>query len=348
MQITLLEQMNEPLVSIIIPCFNREKYLPETIASCLGQTYGSIELIIIDDGSTDRTWDIIKKSMRNNPQIKAIRTTNQGQCSARNLGIKLAKGRYVKFLDSDDLLLPHSINYQVQILRHFQVDVTVGGVKLFRDRELISVHENLMADVSFSNSILYQSFLELILNQRFTFNEILISKSLVDNVEGFYSYLKGAEELNLCLKLAAIYPKSKIAFSEEVVLMKRIGCYSLAYDLRQQKPNPWLLLSLEHAGKYCLEQKKSLNTELKNYVFNRLYISMTYAYRNGFVGKALVAYSTWKLAKIKPPVLKPWYHHILHHRLGFLWAEKILSIMRIFISKIRAIFIYKTKSIQQK
>ena len=101
------------LVSIIIPCYNAEKWLTEAIDSCLNQTYSNIEVIVVDDGSTDGSLDIIK-SYGN----KIIWETgkNKGGNHARNRGFVLSKGAYIQFLDADDYILPEKIARQVDFL----------------------------------------------------------------------------------------------------------------------------------------------------------------------------------------------------------------------------------------
>lgn len=93
--------MTEPLVSIIIPCYNAEKYVAESIQSALDQTYPHCEVIVIDDGSTDGSLDVIKSF---GDRIRWETGPNHGGCAARNRGLELAKGEWIQFLDSDDLL----------------------------------------------------------------------------------------------------------------------------------------------------------------------------------------------------------------------------------------------------
>ncbi|MEM9213308.1 MAG: glycosyltransferase [Cyanobacteria bacterium P01_F01_bin.150] len=99
------------IVSIIIPCFNSEKFVACTIHSALSQIYPYIEVIVIDDGSTDGSLDIIKSF---GDRIRYHTQVNQGAPTARNRGLELAKGQYIKFLDADDILLPDCIALQVQ------------------------------------------------------------------------------------------------------------------------------------------------------------------------------------------------------------------------------------------
>ena len=103
-----------PLVSIIIPAFNAEPYIAETIASALAQTYPNIELIIINDGSTDGTPKIIEDFAARHPRIRAVSQLNAGLSATRNRGIALANGEFVTFLDADDLIRPQKIELQVR------------------------------------------------------------------------------------------------------------------------------------------------------------------------------------------------------------------------------------------
>ena len=95
---------NNPLVSVVIPVYNTAKYLPRCLDSIIHQTYHNLEIIIIDDGSTDDSYIIAKKYATKDPRIKLIHQKNSGQSTARNRGIKLATGIYISFIDSDDLI----------------------------------------------------------------------------------------------------------------------------------------------------------------------------------------------------------------------------------------------------
>ncbi|MEA5583324.1 glycosyltransferase [Nodularia harveyana UHCC-0300] len=97
-------------VSIIIPCYNNQSFIENAIASAINQTYNHIEIIVIDDGSTDGSLDIIKAF---GDQIRWETGKNCGAPLARNRGIELAKGEYIKFLDADDVLLPDCLETQV-------------------------------------------------------------------------------------------------------------------------------------------------------------------------------------------------------------------------------------------
>lgn len=102
-----------PLVSIIIPTYNYADFLSTAIQSCLNQTYQPVEIIVVDDGSTDHTKNIAEGFGRD---ILYVSQENQGVSSARNRGLELAKGSYLAFLDSDDYLMNDSIGKKVEIL----------------------------------------------------------------------------------------------------------------------------------------------------------------------------------------------------------------------------------------
>lgn len=92
------------LISVIIPAFNAEKTIKKCVESVLEQTYKEIEVIVIDDGSKDNTFHIIKNIP--NERLRVFRTKNQGVSSARNYGMKMARGKYIGFVDSDDYIKP--------------------------------------------------------------------------------------------------------------------------------------------------------------------------------------------------------------------------------------------------
>ena len=94
----------EPLVSIIIPVYNSEKYLSECIKTVLAQTYTNIEVLLIDDGSTDNSFELCKEFERIDKRVRVIHQENAGVSSARNTGIENAQGRYITFVDSDDII----------------------------------------------------------------------------------------------------------------------------------------------------------------------------------------------------------------------------------------------------
>jgi glycosyltransferase involved in cell wall biosynthesis len=108
--------MKQPLVSVVVPTFNRAYCLPATLDSVLQQTHQELEVIIVDDGSTDGTRDLIANRYSRDPRIRYCFQENRGVTAARNEGIKLAQGEYLALLDSDDTWMPWKLQLQLACL----------------------------------------------------------------------------------------------------------------------------------------------------------------------------------------------------------------------------------------
>lgn len=109
-----------PLVSIIIPCYNAERWIGETLRSVLAQTGADLQVIVVDDGSTDASAELVAREF---PDVELIRTVNGGQCRARNRGLEAARGEFIQFLDADDVLLPNKIRAQLECLAETNADI---------------------------------------------------------------------------------------------------------------------------------------------------------------------------------------------------------------------------------
>jgi glycosyltransferase involved in cell wall biosynthesis len=104
----------EPLISVVIPAYNAERYIRQAIESVLAQTYSRLEVLVVDDGSTDGTADLVRAFA---PTVRYIRRENGRQAAARNTGIRAATGEIVAFLDADDVWRPEKIEKQLALLR---------------------------------------------------------------------------------------------------------------------------------------------------------------------------------------------------------------------------------------
>jgi glycosyltransferase involved in cell wall biosynthesis len=122
----------DPLISILIPCYNAEKWLRETLRSCLAQTWENIEVIVVDDGSKDRSYEVAQSFQVAN--LKVLRQPNQGASAARNRAYAEAQGEFIQHLDADDLLSPDKIEAQVRLLQANPPDMlAVSATKHFYD-----------------------------------------------------------------------------------------------------------------------------------------------------------------------------------------------------------------------
>ena len=118
-----------PYISIIIPVFNAEKYIEECINSILNQTYSKIEIIIINDGSTDNSEKICLELSKKDQRIKYIYQNNAGVTVARKTGVENATGEWISFVDADDILSPYAI--QTLIEKSKGQDIVIGDIKPF-------------------------------------------------------------------------------------------------------------------------------------------------------------------------------------------------------------------------
>ena len=117
-----------PQVSVVMPVYNGERYLAEAIASILGQTFADFEFIIVDDGSTDRSPEIVREYAQRDSRILSVfLEKNQGEASARNRGIERASGKYIAAMDSDDISLPDRLRLQLEFLNKNPTIGVLGG-----------------------------------------------------------------------------------------------------------------------------------------------------------------------------------------------------------------------------
>ncbi len=111
-------------VSVVVPCFNAEKWIVETLTSVRGQGIADLETLVIDDGSTDRSAELV---LSNFPEMRLVRMDRQeGAAQARNVGIGLSRGMYIQFLDADDLLAPGKLRAQFEALERSGADIAYG------------------------------------------------------------------------------------------------------------------------------------------------------------------------------------------------------------------------------
>lgn len=136
------EKYKSDLVSIIIPVYNMEKSLEDSVRSVLNQDYENIEVILVDDGSKDNSFAVCQKISADDNRVRCVHTENQGSGPARNVGISESKGRYLYFPDADDYIEPNAISTLVDAMNDGQYDLIVFGYKcLTHDGNAVLVRE---------------------------------------------------------------------------------------------------------------------------------------------------------------------------------------------------------------
>ena len=126
---------DSPLVSVIMPAYNAEAYIGDAIRSVVAQTYANWELIVVDDGSTDKTRKVVGEFSAREERIKYFAQQNGKQGKARNAGIRNARGSLLAFLDADDLWLARKLELQIQAMAETSADVVYSSGIIFRDEE---------------------------------------------------------------------------------------------------------------------------------------------------------------------------------------------------------------------
>ena len=169
--------MNMPKISVVMPVYNRERYLRDSIESILNQTFTDFEFIIVDDQSTDSSWQIIQEYANKEPKIVAVKNNGKKGCySARNCGNRLAKGKYIAVMDSDDIALSHRLQTQFDFMeRNPEIGICGSWLKSFGTEEKIiqtlEKHEDIRDLMFFSCAIPHQTSIYRIENQILYYSE---------------------------------------------------------------------------------------------------------------------------------------------------------------------------------
>jgi glycosyltransferase involved in cell wall biosynthesis len=191
-----------PLVSVILPTYNRGWILTDAIDSVLAQDYKDYELIVVDDGSTDNTRDILDTYGQD---IIVLRQANKGVSAARNRGIAEAGGQLVAFLDSDDLWLPRKLSRQVDFFK-FNPDAVINQTEEIWIRNGVRV--NPKDRHRKPTGMIFERSLGLCLVSP---SAVMIQKTLLDAVGGFDENLPACEDYDLWLRISCRYPVHLIA-----------------------------------------------------------------------------------------------------------------------------------------
>ena len=185
---------HNPLVSIIIPCYNSDRWIAEAIDSALAQTYSPREIIVIDDGSTDKSLEIIQSY---GDRLIYQTGTNHGQSVARNKGFQLSKGKYIQWLDADDYLLPNKIQAQVAHLEATQADIVYGDWR----HQYEETQPAKLGEIKISGK--QEDILESLLSGWWaTPAAYLVRREIVRQIDGWDKNLRAQDDLDFWLRAA--------------------------------------------------------------------------------------------------------------------------------------------------
>ena len=233
-----------PLVSILIPAYNAERWIAETIRSALGQTWPRKEIIILNDGSTDRTLSVVQKFAPN--AVSVVSQENQGVCAARNKAYELCQGDYIQWLDADDLLSADKIAKQMEAAEQSQSKRTLlscgWGYFIFRANKARFVPTSLWCDLSPMEWLLRQWEKNLHMNPA----TWLVSRELTDAAGRWDTRLLGGGTDDGEYFSRVILASDGIRFVPDARVFYRIaGSGSLSYIGRSSKKMESLFLAME-------------------------------------------------------------------------------------------------------
>lgn len=228
--------MSQPLVSVIIPVYNCERYLAQAIESVLAQTYSPLEIIVINDGSTDGSEAVARQFL---PKIRYCAQSNQGLGATRNRGAQLAQGDYLAFLDADDLWTPDKLERQMALFNDDpHLDIAFGYVQQFYTPEL---EAELKSKIAYAEEIIKGHHAGTMLIKRDSFFKVGLFETDWHIGEFIDWYLKAKEQ------------KLKSVMLPDVVMKRRLHTTNMS--IRERK----------HQADYVRILKASLDRRRQNH-----------------------------------------------------------------------------------
>ena len=284
--------MSTPKVSVIIPVYNTQPWLRECLDSVLCQTLGDFEVICVDDGSTDQSGSILQDYAAKDSRFHILSQSNKGQSAARNAGLKVARGEYVYFLDSDDYIEPDLLETACQEMDSKNLDIVFFDTRVFadkgipqkevdkrtayytmsRDYSAVSTGEDLMRSFLESNDFCCSVCKQVVRRDLLTSYQVFFYEGII-NEDELYTF----QILLLAGRAAYIH---RIFYNRRLRMNSTVTkpldfqspygyfiCYKEAYRfLRKQKCNPesvkWFLMLIQSwAKKACKEYAQLKETE---------------------------------------------------------------------------------------
>lgn len=211
-----------PLVSVIIPAFNSAQYLADAVESVFAQTYSVVECIVVDDGSTDHTQELLNKLLKLHPGLKTARKTNGGLSSARNMGLRESTGDFISFLDADDVLIPDKIERQVAYLNaNPDVGIVYGDCLIATEtlRPMKMYTAEMPRDIEPIDALCYRNWFGVMIP--------LVRRTVIDRVGEFDEELASAEDWDYWIRCSKI---ARISYLAGAVSLYRQHSCQMHYD----------------------------------------------------------------------------------------------------------------------
>ncbi|MEW5806019.1 MAG: glycosyltransferase [Acidobacteriota bacterium] len=209
-----------PGVSVIVPTYNYARFLDPCLESIFAQTYGDFEVIVVDDGSTDDTVEVLRKY---EDRIRYIYQENMGLSAARNTGIKVSTGKYLAFLDSDDIWLPLKLEAQLRVISEdSDVGIVFSDARAFDGKNVL--RESILKEERICTG---HCFRRLFMGNFLVMPTVMIRKKCLDEVGLFDETLTAVEDYDLWLRISAHY---KIGYVDMMLAMYRVHPSNMSRD----------------------------------------------------------------------------------------------------------------------
>ena len=238
----------QPRVSVMIPAYNSAKYLPEAIASVLGQTYTDYEIIVVNDGSTDNTREVIEPFL---DSVRYFEQENQGVSATRNRGIYLARGELIAFLDADDIFMPQKLEQQVAV---FDANPEIGIVNSgFR---LITEDGEEIGDTKRWDKIPYLTPEIWLLHKPVLPSAMMFSKFWLVKVKGFDPRFTASEDVDVVLRM--------IIWGCQSLWLKEVTVYYRQHEASASSRNPIAQMANAELMQECFFAREDIPEPLRN------------------------------------------------------------------------------------
>lgn len=253
--------MNQ-LVSIIIPCYNAEKYIIETIRSLINQTYSNWELIIVNDGSTDNSLAIIKEFAEKDKRISFIDKSNSGVSDSRNKGLEKSKGDFIAFLDADDIWKPEYLEKQITNLQQAnQHTISYTACQLINQNG-----EKLNYQIRGENNPQLDDFLIQKANYNTNPSGIVYKKECFEKVKGFDVNLSNNADQDILIQMLA--KGNSIGYIDELLWDYRMHDNNMSKNISVLEKDTLYLFNK------CVNQKLFTNFWFKQKCFSIMYLML--------------------------------------------------------------------------
>jgi len=268
----------DPLISVIIPTYNRANFLPNAILSVINQTYQNWELIIVDDGSTDNTKHIVEEFIKKDSRIKYFYQENKGQPFAMNTGIKLSKGKFIAFLDDDDEWYLEKLEKQIEFLNKDENIVLVFSDVIIRGGYLDGMRSS-----EVSKPYCGYVYPKLLLRNFLTASSVVIKRKVLDEMGYFDTFhcikITQTQDYDMWLRIAKKY---KIGYVPEVLVKYNFSPKINSWEKRKNAYKAMIYIYFKNLKIANLFEKFIVIWKLWEYILKLI------------VANILIAFKKWK------------------------------------------------------